>query len=115
MRAKLTDRQFEVAVRLAAGWTNAEIASDLGIDTKTVDTHRAAALKRLHVRNNVELARYAIGCGASAPPMIVGDILQPVSVIAFVPSGDRVLSGMVCPECGGRDRHAEDCTGEAMR
>ncbi len=57
---KLTERQMQVAMLLAVGKKNAEIAAELGIDCKTVDTHRMHVLKRLKLRNNVELARHAL-------------------------------------------------------
>lgn len=56
----LTSREREVALLLAVGKTNREIAKDLGISIKTIDTHRGHILKKLELRNNVELARMAI-------------------------------------------------------
>lgn len=61
---ELTDREREVALLLAVGKTNKEIAAELGgISVKTVDTHRGHLMKRLQCRNNVELARLAIRLG----------------------------------------------------
>lgn len=37
-----------------------EIAKRLGISAKTVDTHRAHALRKLQCRNNVRLALYLV-------------------------------------------------------
>lgn len=59
----LTAREREVAHRLSVGRRNSEIAAELDISVKTVDTHRAHVLKKLLVRNNVELARLAIRNG----------------------------------------------------
>ncbi len=59
----LTAREYQVAVRLAAGKTNREIADDLEISIKTVDTHRANVLAKLELRNNVALAHFAIQQG----------------------------------------------------
>jgi two-component system invasion response regulator UvrY len=53
-------RELEVMRALAAGRTNHEIAADLGISVKTVDTHRGHVLKKLALRNNAELTRFAI-------------------------------------------------------
>lgn len=58
--AILTDREFEVFRRLAMGATNREIAGELLISTKTVDTHRANILDKLKLRNNAELTLYAV-------------------------------------------------------
>jgi len=66
--AALTPRQLEVAARLAVGATNREIAAELGISVKTVDTFRLQILTRLGVRNNVELARLAIAEGFVSLP-----------------------------------------------
>lgn len=56
----LTPRQREVALLLAEGKFNAEIANEIGCSLKTVDTHRAHILGRLGLRNNVELVRFLI-------------------------------------------------------
>jgi DNA-binding CsgD family transcriptional regulator len=42
------------------GNTNREIASMYGISIKTVDTYRSRLLKKLDLRNNAELSRFAI-------------------------------------------------------
>ena len=57
---KLTPRERQVAVGLATGLTNHEIAAELGIKLKTIDTHRAHILQKLELRNNVMLCRYMI-------------------------------------------------------
>ena len=57
---RLSPTQFKVAVALATGFTCREIAQQLGISVKTVDTHRGAVLRRLDLRNNVTLARLAL-------------------------------------------------------
>jgi DNA-binding NarL/FixJ family response regulator len=63
---ELTQREREVATMLARGEPNREIATALGISIKTVDTHRAHVLKKLGLRNNVELARLVIRRGHMA-------------------------------------------------
>jgi DNA-binding NarL/FixJ family response regulator len=59
----LTKREFEVLHYLAEGLTNREIASELGVNIKTIDTHRSNVLKKLGLRNNAELTRLAIARG----------------------------------------------------
>jgi DNA-binding NarL/FixJ family response regulator len=59
----LTARELQVAVRLAIGATNSEIADELDISQKTVDTHRLHVLYKLGARNNVALARMALRDG----------------------------------------------------
>ena len=59
----LSKREFQVMCFLAGGMTNREIASELGISVKTVDTHRGHVLKKLHLRNNADITRFAIRNG----------------------------------------------------
>lgn len=56
----LSMRELQVLRRLAMGNTNREIASMYGISIKTVDTYRSRLLKKLDLRNNAELSRFAI-------------------------------------------------------
>lgn len=56
----LSDREIQVLKRLALGQTNREIAEAYYISIKTVDTYRSRLLKKLNLRNNAELARFAI-------------------------------------------------------
>ena len=61
--AALTHRELQTMELLARGMTNREIAEFLQISTKTVDTHRAHVLKKLGLRNNAELTRFAVKHG----------------------------------------------------
>jgi len=56
----LSMRELQVLRRLALGNTNREIAEAYHISTKTVDTYRFRLLKKLNLRNNAELSRFAI-------------------------------------------------------
>ena len=56
----LSMREMQVLRRLALGNTNREIAEAYGISVKTVDTYRSRLLKKLDLRNNAELSRFAI-------------------------------------------------------
>jgi DNA-binding CsgD family transcriptional regulator len=56
----LTDREREVLQLLAEGRTSKEVAAELGIGTKTADTHRANVMRKLGVRSLGELVRFAI-------------------------------------------------------
>lgn len=56
----LSMRELQVLRKLAIGATNREIAMSYNISIKTVDTYRARILKKLNLRNNAELSRYAI-------------------------------------------------------
>ncbi|MCJ8499140.1 response regulator [Desulfatitalea alkaliphila] len=59
----LSTRELQVLRRLALGHTNREIASAYNISIKTVDTYRFRLLKKLNLRNNAELSRFAIQNG----------------------------------------------------
>ncbi|MBK7072558.1 MAG: response regulator transcription factor [Myxococcales bacterium] len=59
----LSSREFQVMEYLAAGKTNREIAEMLAISVKTVDTHRGHVLKKLRLRNNSDITRFAIQHG----------------------------------------------------
>lgn len=56
----LSMRELQVLRRLAMGHTSREIANAYSISVKTVDTYRARLLKKLNLRNNAELIRFAI-------------------------------------------------------
>jgi DNA-binding NarL/FixJ family response regulator len=56
----LSNRELQVLRRLAMGHTNHEIAAAYGISIKTVDTYRLRLLKKLNLRNNAELSRFAM-------------------------------------------------------
>ncbi len=59
----LSNREIQVMRRLAMGQTTREIAEAYNISTKTVDTYRFRLLKKLNLRNNAELSRFAIQHG----------------------------------------------------
>lgn len=59
----LTDREREILVLLAKGYTNNKIAPILNISPKTVDYHRTNLMKKLNLHSKVELTKYAIRRG----------------------------------------------------
>jgi DNA-binding NarL/FixJ family response regulator len=56
----LSNREIQVLRQLALGKTTREIAEAYNISVKTVDTYRFRLLKKLNLRNNAELSRFAI-------------------------------------------------------
>ncbi len=56
----LSTRELQVLRRLAMGHTNREIADAYCIAIKTVDTYRSRLLKKLNLRNNADLSRFAM-------------------------------------------------------
>ncbi len=59
----LTPREKEVCTLLAYGHTNAEIASQLSISERTVETHRTNLMAKLAIRSRAALVRFAIDNG----------------------------------------------------
>lgn len=63
----LTPREEEVVKLIAEAHTNAQIAQILHLSGKTVESHRANVLRKLGMRDRVELVRYAIRQGLVEP------------------------------------------------
>jgi DNA-binding NarL/FixJ family response regulator len=60
---KLTRRQIEVLRLVAKGHRTREIAKELKLSVKTVESHRGELMKRLGVRDVVSLVHYAMRVG----------------------------------------------------
>jgi DNA-binding NarL/FixJ family response regulator len=56
----LTKREYEVLGLVAMGKGNKEIAEQLFISVKTVETHKGHILEKLGLKNSAELIKYAI-------------------------------------------------------
>ena len=56
----LSDRELEVLEKLGKGLTTREIADDLHLSPKTVETHRAHIKEKLNLKNSTELVQHAI-------------------------------------------------------
>jgi DNA-binding NarL/FixJ family response regulator len=63
----LTPRELEVLRLVAAGWSNPEIAAELGISAKTASVHVSNVLAKLGVPNRVEAAVAAMRLGLADP------------------------------------------------
>ena len=57
---KLSEREFQVMVKLAKGKSVSEIAKEIFISDKTVSTYRARILEKMGMKKNAELTIYAI-------------------------------------------------------
>ena len=66
-REPLTPREQEVVKLIAEAHTNVQIAEILHLAEKTVESHRANVLRKLGMRDRVELVRYAIRRGLVEP------------------------------------------------
>ncbi|MCB1101847.1 MAG: response regulator transcription factor [Kiritimatiellae bacterium] len=56
----LTDRELQVLRLLGQGMANPEIAGQLGLSVKTVNTHRENIKRKLGIRNAADLVRHAV-------------------------------------------------------
>lgn len=60
---RLSARERQVLVLLAHGHTHAEMAEQLGISIKTVETHRARLSEKLGLKSRADLVRFALEAG----------------------------------------------------
>ena len=60
---QLSQREKEVLDKVAEGKTTKEIADELIVSTRTVETHRANMMKKLDVQNSAELIKKAAKLG----------------------------------------------------
>jgi DNA-binding NarL/FixJ family response regulator len=65
--AQLSTRERQVLVGIAQGRTNREIALELGISHRTVETHRESLMRKLGVRTVAGLTRLALEAGLIGP------------------------------------------------
>ncbi|HEX6656558.1 MAG TPA: response regulator transcription factor, partial [Ilumatobacter sp.] len=56
---ELSERELAVLRLVALGYTNADIAADLYVSVRTVESHRAHVQQKLGVKARAELVRYA--------------------------------------------------------
>ena len=56
----LSDREHQVFSLIAAGKARKEIAEELSLSVATINTYRTRILEKLQLKNNVELARFAV-------------------------------------------------------
>ena len=59
----LTDREKEILTKVAQGYSNKEIAEQLVISVKTVETHKANLMEKLELKTRPDLVKYALKKG----------------------------------------------------
>ncbi|MBI3585634.1 MAG: response regulator transcription factor [Ignavibacteriales bacterium] len=69
----LTRREKEILALVANGLTNQQIADQLYISPRTVDTHRTNIMQKLDIHDVVNLVRYAIDHGVTTPKESAGE------------------------------------------
>jgi DNA-binding CsgD family transcriptional regulator len=60
---ELSDREAEALRLIALGYSSKEIAAQFKVSVKTVETYKARALEKLHIKSRVDIVRYAIRRG----------------------------------------------------
>lgn len=59
-KGNLTDRESEVLRHIALGYSNKEIGARLSLSVKTIEVHKANAMRKLNITSRIDLVRYAI-------------------------------------------------------
>jgi DNA-binding NarL/FixJ family response regulator len=59
----LSERERDVLVRMARGYSNKEIAAALGLSVKTVESYKSRVAGKLQLRTRVDIVRYAAARG----------------------------------------------------
>jgi DNA-binding NarL/FixJ family response regulator len=60
---QLSDREYDVMLRLASGKSVGQVAEELNLSVKTISTYRSRLLEKMRMANNAELTQYAIRAG----------------------------------------------------
>jgi DNA-binding NarL/FixJ family response regulator len=56
---ELSERESEVVRLIALGYSNKEIAGQLKVSVKTVETYKTRSMEKLQIRSRVDIVRYA--------------------------------------------------------
>ena len=59
-KGSLSDRESEILRLIALGYSNKEIAASLSLSVKTIEVHKANAMRKLNITSRIDLVRYAI-------------------------------------------------------
>jgi DNA-binding NarL/FixJ family response regulator len=57
---ELTEREAGVLRLIASGYSNKEIANQLSLSVKTVEAHKANAMRKLGLRGRIDIVKYAV-------------------------------------------------------
>jgi DNA-binding NarL/FixJ family response regulator len=58
--SSLTDREAEVLRLIASGYGNKEIAARLALSAKTIEAHKANAMRKLDLNGRIDIVKYAV-------------------------------------------------------
>jgi DNA-binding NarL/FixJ family response regulator len=62
-RSDLSERETDVLKLTAAGYSHKQIAAQLHVSIKSVETYKARGMERLGFQSRVQLVRYALSMG----------------------------------------------------
>ena len=57
---RLSNREYQIMLMIAAGKRLSDIADELTLSVKTISTYRARILEKMNFKNNAEITHYAI-------------------------------------------------------
>jgi two-component system response regulator NreC len=60
MAAPISDREASVLRLIASGYSNKEIATQLSLSVKTIEAHKANAMRKLDLNGRIDIVNYAI-------------------------------------------------------
>lgn len=60
LHEKLSEREFEIMIKIAAGKSLKDIGNELFISIKTVSTYRSRVMEKMNMGKNTDLTRYCI-------------------------------------------------------
>ncbi|MCA1564409.1 MAG: response regulator transcription factor [Acidobacteria bacterium] len=60
LKGSLSERESEVLRFIALGHSNKEIAARLGLSVKTIEVHKANAMRKLNLTSRIDLVRFAM-------------------------------------------------------
>jgi two-component system, NarL family, invasion response regulator UvrY len=63
LHAQLSEREFQIFCKIAAGGTVSAIAAELSLSVKTISTYRARVLEKMGFTSNADLTAYALRNG----------------------------------------------------
>ena len=58
--AAVSERESEVLRLIASGYSNKEIAASLSLSVKTVEAHKANAMRKLGLTSRIDIVKYAV-------------------------------------------------------
>ena len=56
----LSDREYEIMLKIASGMTITEIANDLSLSVKTISTYKSRLMQKIDLKNTNELVQYVL-------------------------------------------------------